>query len=111
MQRRITDTQTGMQDLLVQAINPLLGKVNAVQTQEKEISAVKEDLKTLVVQVEEGFKMLSAAAKSRVAPGEKGGSAAPDPLKQGEEGAAPGPQILQGRGEGGLQPPSILPLR
>jgi TolA-binding protein len=110
MQKRIADAQAGMQDLLVQAINPLMGKVNAVQVQkEKEISAVKEDFKTLNVQVEEGFKMLSAVVISQVARGEKEGGVPPNPLKQGEEGAVSSPQIPQVRGEGGASSPLSSP--
>ena len=110
MHKCITDTQTGMQDLIVQTINPLIGKVNAVQRQEQEISAVKEDLKNLVGQVEQGFKILTVAAKSQLAHGEMEGSVPPNPPGHGAEGTCHTLQVPQAGGGGGPAPP-IPPLK
>ena len=98
MHKYITDTQTGMQDLIVQTINPLIGKVNAVQVQEQEISAVKEDLKNLVGQVEQGFKILTVAAKSQLAQGEREGSVPLNPPGHGAEGTCHTLQVPQAGG-------------
>ena len=106
----ITDTHTGMQDLIVQTINPFIANVNAVQRQEQEISAVKEDLKNLVGQVEQGFKILTVAAKSQLAQGEREGSVPLNPPGHGAEGTCHTLQVPQAGGGGGPAPP-IPPLK
>ena len=108
MHKCITDTQTGMHDLIVQAINPLIGKVNAVQVQEQEISAVKEDLKNLVGQVEQGFKILTVAAKSQLAQGEREGSVPLNPPGHGAEGTCHTLQVPQAGGGGVPHLPFLL---